>query len=534
VVASLAELLSKLPIDSLVRISRANGIVCGTHSKRQLTRAIQDNFRKTEFLRHVINSWGEQVRATLAFLLLSPDSQDFLSRPNHLSEVEDESGQDGYQVILESHRKIFRTHGFLLPQDGREREESLWVIPRDLRKNLSTLLIHPKEEPIQPDPGPPAKRFQSGSQFLEDLFTTLVFARKESIRLTRSGNLFKKTQEKLEEYFLIPQDEFLEDIPPEYPDRLEFMVGFAVRNQILLEEGREMQTTRNLDHWMNQPDEGKLISLFHYLQRTYIQPDPGLHRVLSFLKDEPAFEGWMPIEGPIRSCYGSFPSDAWWLPRLRSRVYWLFHVLMHLGFVELARLEATGETAYRWLPAGEFFLRQVGPKPRLGLEGGLTVQPDFEIFLSQKTGLNVRWQVERIADLLSRDVVYRYRINRDAVYRGLKWGATLQEILIFLKAHAERPLPENVVHDLQTWADQYGNISFADVLLMRCQSEQTARELKVSPEISPLIRGEITPVDLVISRKDYSQMLRVLERNGYLPKPGVDTFEAPGQENQGG
>ena len=68
----LAELLIRLPIEHLVRIAMNCGIVCGTHSKRQLIRAILDNFRRPPFLKHVLDHWDEQERATLAYLLLSP------------------------------------------------------------------------------------------------------------------------------------------------------------------------------------------------------------------------------------------------------------------------------------------------------------------------------------------------------------------------------------------------------------------------------------------------------------------------------
>ena len=158
-------------------------------------------------------------------------------------------------------------------------------------------------------------------------------------------------------------------------------------------------------------------------------------------------------------------------------------------------------------------------------EAQLTVQPDFELFVSRDISLDRRWKVERMADLVQRDVVFRYRITREAVYRGLKWGATQKEMFGFLRRNSVRPLPQNVVHDLETWANQYGDISFAEVLLMRCSSEKVAQELRVCPEIAPLIRGSIGPKDLIISRNDHDRIVRNLERNGYLPKPGIVTFD---------
>jgi len=530
----LSDLLSRLPIDHLVRIAMNCGIVCGTHSKRQLIQAIQGNFRRREFLRHVMDRWNEQERATLAYLLLSP--QLFLEageKPSILFLPQQLRRSDEHDRRLRLHFETLRAHGFLLPENGRDREDSVWTVPDDLRKDFERLLLqHPSGAPAPAPQGEPKKTLHAGQSLLEDLFTLLIFARKERLRLTREGTIFKRSWEQLQQYFLVPKEENLEPLPPNCPDRLKFMLDFAKRYQILMESDRELLATRNLENWMLKEDLDKHTDLFQYLRRVLVADDPGCARILRFLAKQDSRAGWTSIEEPIRACYGHFPGRPWWMPQLKARVYWLFQTLMNLGFVDLGRF-SEGRIAYRWLPLGDSIIRNKrGKPPRADTAAQITLQPDFEVFVSRNIALNVRWQLERLADLTSRDVVFCYRISRESFYRGLKWGVTLEETVEFLKQGSGRNLPQNVLHNLENWAGQYGNISFADVMLVRCQTEQIAREIQIVPELAPLIRGQIGTRDLIISRKDYNHVLGLLERNGYLPKPGIVTYEDEGGQEK--
>jgi hypothetical protein len=261
------------------------------------------------------------------------------------------------------------------------------------------------------------------------------------------------------------------------------------------------------------------------LQNVVIPREAACTRILRFLESQPEDVEWTSITEPVGACYGRFPGKPWWLDELKARVYWLFHVLMNLGFLDLALFGQDGEVAYRWTPLGNYFVRGRGHPPDLSRSFELHVQPDFEIFVPGESDLRKRWVLEGFADLISRDVVVRYRMSRESVYRGLKAGVTAERITGFLEEHSQKAVPQNVLFSLENWTSQYGNISFADVLLMRCDSEQVAQEIKLSPELAPLIKGSITARDLIISRKDRERVLRILERHGYLPKPGIIRFD---------
>jgi hypothetical protein len=520
-------MLSRLEIDHLVKIAWNCGIVCGTHSKRQLTRAIQDNFRRPEFLRHILQRWNEQERATLAYLLLAPEASEE-ERPHRGFPFWNEDGLEdqNYYCQLRQNCETIRAHGFLLPIDGRYSDESDWTIPEDLRPPLEEMVLRKNALPKRAPEGEPEEILSGGQSFLEDLFTLLVVACKERIRLTQEGELFKRTRDILGAFFLGPEEKVFEELPAQYPGRLELMLGYLVRAQILTETDRELRPTGNLNGWMLKADIEKLADCFQHMKRVAIPRDPGCRRAMQYLEGQSGDAGtWRLLSAVMDAIYGVFPGQAWWMKEVRARIYWLFHTLMNLGMLELGRWKATGEIGYRWLPLGRYFIRGEGSAPVASGKIQLTIQPDFEVFAPRDIPLNLRWQLEQVADLVSRDVVYRYRMTRESVYRGLKWGVTLKEILDFLGRHAPRGLPQNVIHDLGTWSEHYGDIAFADVMLLRCRSEQVAREVKVLPELVPLIRGEVSPTDLIIARKHYERIVGLLERNGYMPKPGITTYE---------
>lgn len=523
----LSEMLSRLEIDHLVKIAWNCGIVCGTHSKRQLTRAIQDNFRRPEFLRHILQRWSEQERATLAYLLLAPEASEE-ERSHRGFPFWSESGMEEhpYYRQLRQYGETLRAHGFLLPIDGRYSDESDWTIPEDLRQPLEEMVLRKNALLKQVPKGEPEDILSGGQSFLEDLFTLLVVACKERIRLTQGGELFKRTRETLDAFFLSPDEKSFEEFPAHYPGRLELMLGYLVRAQILTETERELLPTGNLKSWMLKSDVEKLADCFQHLKRVVIPRDPGCRRAMQYLEGQSGDTGtWRLLSEVLDAIYGVFPGQAWWMQEVRSRIYWLFHTLMNLGMLELGRWKTTGEIGYRWSSLGRCFIRGEGAAPVFSDTIQLTIQPDFEIFAPRDIPLNLRWQLEQVADLVSRDVVYRYRMTRESVYRGLKWGVMLKEILDFLARHAPRGLPQNVIHNLGTWSEHYGDIAFADVMLLRCRSEQVAREVKVLPELAPLIQGEVSPKDLIIARKHYERVLGLLERNGYMPKPGITTYE---------
>jgi hypothetical protein len=361
-------MLSRLEIDHLVKIAWNCGIVCGTHSKRQLTRAIQDNFRRPEFLRHILQRWNEQERATLAYLLLAPEASEE-ERPHRGFPFWNEDGieDQNYYCQLRQNSETLRAHGFLLPVDGRYSDESDWTIPEDLRQPLEEMVLRKNAFQKRVPEGDPEEILSGEQSFLEDLFTLMVVACKERIRLTQGGELFKRTREILDAFFLSPDERTFEEFPAHYPGRLELMLNYLVRAQILTETDRELLPTGNIKSWMFKADVEKLADCFQHLKRVTILHDPGCRRAMQFLEGQSEDDGtWRLFSEVLDSIYGVFPGEAWWMREVRSRIYWLFHTLMNLGMLELGRWKATGEIGYRWLPPGgtSFGMRKPRLRPR--------------------------------------------------------------------------------------------------------------------------------------------------------------------------
>ena len=199
----LSELLSRLQIDHLVEIAMNCGIVCGIHSKRQLIRAIQDNFRRPEFLKHVIDQWNDRERATLAYLLLAPEWVWKTQVEQNTKDLftEQKPWEDPYARKLERYGQTIRSHGFMLPVDGRRSEESDWIVPDDLRAILEEIVLGNREQEVKALPGEPDSVLKGGQAFLEDLFTLLVYACKDNLRLTQKRGVIQKSPGLSERFF---------------------------------------------------------------------------------------------------------------------------------------------------------------------------------------------------------------------------------------------------------------------------------------------------------------------------------------------
>mgnify|MGYP000362653486 CR=1 FL=1 len=529
----LDQLLPLLSVDQLKQITIHSGILCGTHSKRQMVEAIGDNFRRPEFLRQVIQHWKEEERASLVFVLMG------FTRIG--SDMEWPFGYGGgiygmnfdlFRGGLKSHVQLFCNCGFLLPQSQDRYGVNQWVIADEVRESLLKILgLDVPREPL-PLREEPAKILDQQGFFIRDVFSLLVFAWKDKLRMASSGEIYKRSAKWLEENLVGNKMEAFDPLPEHSPDRIRWMIEFLLHHQILYLKDRDLVPTRKLEAWLSGADMGKHASFYHFFIRDWIKGDIFGQKALDYLKSHPSAEGWILIDDLARFFYGAYSGNTWWLPVLRRGFYVFFHILCMLGFVRLALFEKPRRIGFQLLPLGGYLICG-GRPPELTTERAqITVQPDYELFVSPGISLADRWQIEKVADLISSDRVLRYRISRESVYRGLKWGSTPQSLIAFLQNHAVRPLPQNVLHSLEAWSAQYGNIAFADGLLLRCQDDSTAQQIKLAPDLARFIRAEISPRDFIISRKNHKQMIKLLERHGHMPKPGVVNYDLDPEEEE--
>ena len=141
------------------------------------------------------------------------------------------------------------------------------------------------------------------------------------------------------------------------------------------------------------------------------------------------------------------------------------------------------------------------------------------LLVPPETSFRLRWRLERIADLVSQDVILTYRISKESLYCGMRAGMNWEDVENLLDRHLGRPCPQNVRHNLESWCSRYGEVAFMQGLLMRCRSAALATEISHLPEVAPHLTGQISPKDLLIDAEHYNEVLEALQRHGYMPEP---------------
>lgn len=88
------------------------------------------------------------------------------------------------------------------------------------------------------------------------------------------------------------------------------------------------------------------------------------------------------------------------------------------------------------------------PAPEVGR---LVVQPSFEVLAPPNTPPDVIAQLGRFAKLQHADRFVTFRVDEDSVQAAIDEGATTEELVTLLTAHAERALPQNVAVTIRSW-----------------------------------------------------------------------------------
>jgi len=190
----------------------------------------------------------------------------------------------------------------------------------------------------------------------------------------------------------------------------------------------------------------------------------------------------------------------------------LFDLLL-LGEIDLGQTD--GE--WSWRP------REKKPTYPEGYKEFLHIQPNFEIVAAPNLPFSTRIVLEQIAELVSIDQLYHYRISRTSVYLGLCNGWTSEEQIEWYHEHSGggRPLPQNVRHSIEDWGKSFGRLSLEHPLLLVCDTAGLAEELYHSKEIGPYCIGRYTETSLLLRKDSPEEVFDILRGMGYLPNPEV-------------
>ncbi len=359
------------------------------------------------------------------------------------------------------------------------------------------------------------RRRHDGAMPLRHMCLFLSYLRKNEVKLTQSGNMFKKSQTEISaliEEEAAPLDEAL--FPVRYPPRLAFLLYFGKSKSLVEERGGALVLGQKAYPWIEAPYESWRQDLFDYWRQTFIAQDSDLQTLLWIVMMAPK-DNILSLESLLAEMDTLSTSHSSHGLNLRVERS-LVDFLEYLGGLEVA--SSINGLFIRPTDMGRVMFNPGASWPDETFDESVYVQANFEVLVPCSVGPRVIWAIDAFAELLKSDQMMVFKLTRNSVYRALVLSYTPETIKAFLESHCKSPVPQNVSYSISHWGTSYGRLEFEEAILLKCDTAELADELLLSPRIRPHLQGKVGPRHLVVNRTSYDQLIAALADEGYMPK----------------
>ncbi len=397
----------------------------------------------------------------------------------------------------------------------REGYRHVYFVPADLKEVLSGFFLNDIYQATLVDNARFAPRH--GSDFAAPLRHACLFfsyLRKNEVRLTQSGTMFKKAQNDLE--ILVDEEETpIEEsfFPVRYPPRLAFLLYFGRSKGLVEERNGLLRLTAAAQPWVEGSEATCRQDLYDYWRNTFIAQDTDLQTLLWVIMRAPE-GGVLSLTDLLTYMETLSTSHSSHGLNLRAERN-LVEILEYLGGLEVQT--SLNATHVRPTPLGRAMFG-LGPWPEEAWDGHVYVQSNFEILVPCTVAPGLLWSIDAFAELLKPDQMMVYKISRNSVYRAMLHSYTPEAIQAFLGTHSKTPVAQNVAYSISHWGTSYGRIEFQETILLKCDTEGLADELMLHPKIRPYIKQKVGPCYLTVDGGSYDQLVAALSDEGYMPK----------------
>ncbi len=400
----------------------------------------------------------------------------------------------------------------------REDYRHVYFVPSDLRSVLADFFLSDifKESAFEDPKFNPRHRLDAVAP-LRHICLFLSYLRKNEVKLTQSGTIFKKAQNDLSP--IIEEDETAMGgtlFPIRYPPRLAFLLYFAKSRNLVEETDGAIQPGANVEDWMRATYTQWRQDLFDYWQQSFVAQDTDLQTLLWIIMMAPensvlSLESLLSEMDTLSTSHSSHGLSL----RVEKN---LVDFLEYLGGLEVAT--NINGTFVRPTALGRALFGSDSQWPQEVFDQHVYVQSNFEILVPCTIAPRLLWAVDGFADLVKPDQMMVYRLSRDSMYRALAHSYRPDIVQDFLKSRSKTPIPQNVAYSISHWGTSYGRVEFEEAMLLKCDVPELADELMLSPKIRPHLKGRVGPCHLVVDRNSYDRLVTALSEEGYMPKLG--------------
>ncbi|WP_239617213.1 helicase-associated domain-containing protein [Cohnella mopanensis] len=283
------------------------------------------------------------------------------------------------------------------------------------------------------------------------------------------------------------------------PPQLALALDLGLHSRVLNKAGNEIRiSAKGLSNWLALSLLEADRRLYAHLSDCYGAINPAIHLATVSILTLNVMEWYR--DDILNITSGRFEAINDWLELLQS-MGWLERGLLHGN--SIFRIKQPFSLAVENQPSDK--------------QGTLFVQPDGEILVPPETGLKERWVLSEIAELVTADAVFVYRLTRSSCIEACNAGYSKQSLIDFLEQGTCSPLPESVARMIEDWYAALGKARFSEVLLLRTDNATTAEKLKNDPELAEKLLEQVGDRDFIIEASSYKHVHARLRTIGFPP-----------------
>jgi hypothetical protein len=397
----------------------------------------------------------------------------------------------------------------------REGYRHIYFVPEDLTRVLGGFFL----EDIFNQVSVKQERFtpRNAGDFaapLRHLCLLLSYIRKNQVKITQNGTIFKTAQRDLAVLLDEPESPMEESLfPLKYAPHLALLLHFAKSKSLIEERSGMLSLTENISEFLKLDYKIWRQELFNFWRQNFIAQDTDLQTLLWILVQAPknTVVSLQALLSEMNTLSTSHASQG--LPLRIERN--LINPLEYLGVVQISRVK--NATLVRSTDVGKALIG-ISEWPPETFDESFYVQSNFEILVPCTMSPQILWNLDGFAELQKSDQMMVYKINKNSVYRALLHNYTPATINGFLEKYSKTPIAQNITYSISQWGTSYGRIEFQEAILLKCDTKELAEELTMSPKIRPFIKEQIGPCYLVIKKEGYDELTQILSAQGYMPK----------------
>lgn len=351
---------------------------------------------------------------------------------------------------------------------------------------------------IAPNPGEFISDVKTcGVDLISDIANFLSFVAHARIRLTLNGQIYRTVTKKVADEFILGRKAEFAGFDP-----FQYVYDFCISHKLVQRrDDRSLHITVKGRMWENEPLEKKLRILLDFAFKDPLKDGENFHaprlreRMLKMLAELPVGETRDVFELPFQArneylatleeehVRDAFQNRYQYAPTAvmrdavglaHSLAQWLRERLYLLGMIDLG---ARGDTiiALRLTPLGARALGKSVPiEGPACSERPIIVNPDFEVllFLDQGDTYDLITRLDRFAERISSDSVYRYKVTEPSIEKAVAEGVDVAEILRTLSENARGAIPQNVVYSIKEWAGKVRFVTARRVTVLRGRNRE--------------------------------------------------------------